>query len=87
MYYICNEIITIYNKIRYKKNQIENKMRILELFKKNYKKSSRPEIYEEIAQLVNSTPQHVYNLAHGKRPKEVKDDKIITHLIMKGVIH
>ena len=35
MFYICNEIITIYNKIRYKKNQIENKMRILELFKKN----------------------------------------------------
>ena len=62
-------------------------MNILNLFKKkSYKDSSRPEIYEEIAQLVDSTPQRVYDLAHGKRPKNVKDDKAITLLIIKGII-
>lgn len=63
-------------------------MNILDLFKKkSYKDSPRRETYEEIAKLLDTDPQHVYKIAHGKRPIDVKDDKIITQLIIRGIIH
>ena len=63
-------------------------MNLFNLFKKrSYKDSPRREIYEEIAQQLGCTPQRVYEIAHGKRPKDLKDDKIVTQLIIKGIIH
>lgn len=63
-------------------------MNILDLFKKrSYKDSPRKETYEEIAKLLGTDPQHVYKIAHGKRPIDVTDDKIITQLIIRGIIH
>lgn len=61
-------------------------MRILDMLKKNYKNSSHPEIYEEIAEMLEVSPQHVYKLAHGKKPRTQKDDRVVTQLIIKGII-
>jgi hypothetical protein len=61
-------------------------MRILDMLRKNYKNSAHPEIYEEIAAMFDATPQHVFKLAHGKKPRNQKDDRIITQLIIKGIV-
>ena len=59
-------------------------MNIFNLFKKrSYKDSPR----REIAQQLGCTPQRVYEIAHGKRPKDLKDDKIVTQLIIRDIIH
>ena len=61
-------------------------MNIFNLFKKrSYKDSPRREIYEEIAQQLGCTPQRVYEIAHGKRPKDLKDDKIVNYDIYEAL--
>lgn len=56
------------------------------LTKNSYKGSAKALLYETIAQECGSTPQHVYNLAHGGRCVDYTDDKIITALIRHGII-
>ena len=52
----------------------------------SYTKSSRAEKYKEIAALHHTTPQHVYELAHGCEPENTDDDRIVQTLKQEGIV-
>lgn len=66
-------------------------LNIIQLFRRKrlgkYTKSSRAEIYEEIASEHRSTPQHVYELAHGMPPMGTDDNRILESLKQRKIIH
>lgn len=52
----------------------------------SYKSSSRSKVYVKIADLFRVNPQHVYEIAHGKKPKSPLDVDIMNDLMSKGII-
>lgn len=52
----------------------------------SYKKSKRAKLYEEIAAKYKVTPQHVYEIAHGKHKKTDVDENIFLSLVRRGII-
>ena len=52
-----------------------------------YTVSSRAEIYEEIAAEHRTTPQHVYELAHGLTPMGTDDSRILESLKHRKIIY
>ena len=52
----------------------------------SYKDSSKASIYEEIAKTFRVSPQHVYEIAHGKKPQAREDHKIFDELLSIGII-
>ena len=52
----------------------------------SYKESKRASVYEEIAKRCNASPQHVYEIAHGKSAKSPNDNYIYQVLKEKGII-
>lgn len=51
-----------------------------------YKTSEHKEIYEQIAEEVGVTPEHVYDLAHGKVVHSHDDNVVLTMLAEHNVI-
>lgn len=52
----------------------------------NYAMSQHADCYEKIAKYLNTTPQHVYEIAHGKTFRNY-DDKVIGYeLTSSGII-
>jgi hypothetical protein len=62
----------------------------LKRFKKRrygkYTDSARADKYELIAAQHGTTAQHVYELAHGRPPLDLDDDRIIQSLKAAGII-
>ena len=54
---------------------------------KDYKTSERAAVYEKIASELGQTPQHVYEIAHGKEIKCYDDAVIHDRLIQNGILH
>lgn len=54
--------------------------------KKSFLRSNHKWIYMWIAFKKRTTPQHVYNLAHGEEMHE-KDHPIMHELVKYGIIH
>ena len=52
----------------------------------SYKDSNKASVYEEIAKSNSVLPQHVYEIAHGKKPKTSEEQSIFDELIMKDII-
>lgn len=52
----------------------------------SYKKSKHVELYENLAKEYEVTPQHVYEIAHGKSKHGSVDDKIFLDLVRRGII-
>ncbi len=52
----------------------------------SYQDSSRPSVYEEIADTFKVSPQHVYEIAHGKKPQTREDQSIFEELLSMGII-
>ncbi len=52
----------------------------------SYQDSSRPSVYEEIADTFKVSPQHVYEIAHGKRAQDRQDNHIFDELVSRGII-
>lgn len=52
----------------------------------SYKKSSKPSVYEKIGDIYKVSPQHVYEIAHGKKVHSVVDNNIFQELLATGVI-
>lgn len=52
----------------------------------SYKDSSKASVYEKIAKSYNVSPQHVYEIAHGKRVRSVEDNNIFQELLSMGII-
>ena len=52
----------------------------------SYNGSSNAAIYEQIAQSKNVLPQHVYEIAHGKKPQTREDETIFEELMALGII-
>lgn len=52
----------------------------------SYRKSSKALAYEEIADEFRVSPQHVYEIAHGKRIHIMEDRKIFNELVVRGFI-
>ena len=52
----------------------------------SYKDSSKASVYEEIAKTYNVQPQHVYEIAHGRRPQTREENDIFQELLSKGII-
>lgn len=52
----------------------------------SYKESKRASVYEEIAKCCKASPQHVYEIAHGKSAKSPDDNNIYQVLKEKGII-
>lgn len=52
----------------------------------SYKNSSKPSVYEEIASFYNVSAQHVYEIAHGRKPHSTVDKDIFHELLSKGII-
>lgn len=52
----------------------------------SYQDSSRPSVYEEIADTFKISPQHVYEIAHGKRAQDKHDRLIFDELVARGII-
>ena len=51
-----------------------------------YEKSARVLVYKELADNYKVLPQHVYEIAHGKKTKTRKDESIFEELLAKGII-
>lgn len=52
----------------------------------SYKDSSKASIYEKIAKDYRVPPQHVYEIAHGRRPQTREDNDIFQELLSMGII-
>ena len=52
----------------------------------DYRNSVHRADYEQIAQMHNCSPQHVYEIAHGKRVKEFDDRLVREALVMAGIL-
>ena len=52
----------------------------------SYQDSSRPSVYEEIADIFKVEPQHVYEIAHGKKALDRHDSQIFDELVARGII-
>ncbi len=52
----------------------------------SYKNSSRAWVYERFAKEYRLSPQHVYELAHGKKPLTHDDQLVLDDLLTKGII-
>lgn len=52
----------------------------------SYKKSRNPSVYEKIASYYRLSPQHVYEIAHGKKPQTMDDQYVFEELLSKGII-
>ena len=52
----------------------------------SYQQSSIASIYEKIASDYNVLPQHVYEIAHGKRAQDKNDRLIFDELVARGII-
>ena len=52
----------------------------------SYQQSSIASIYEKIASNYNVLPQHVYEIAHGKKPQTREDQSIFEELLSMGII-
>ena len=52
----------------------------------SYKKSNHVKLYEDLAEEYKVTPQHVYEIAHGKRKQGSVDEKIFLNLVKRGII-
>lgn len=51
-----------------------------------YSGSSKASVYEQIASDYNVLPQHVYEIAHGKRAQDKHDRLIFDELVARGII-
>jgi hypothetical protein len=64
--------------------------KITNLFKRpsygDYQESQHREVYERIAQTHNCSPQHVYEIAHGKRVREFDDRLVREALVNEGIL-
>ena len=52
----------------------------------SYSGSSKASVYEQIARSKNVLPQHVYEIAHGKKPQTREDQSLFEELLSKGII-
>lgn len=52
----------------------------------DYTTSDHAAVYEKIANNLNTSPQHVYEIAHGKGVKTYDDRVIWSELIMENII-
>ena len=52
----------------------------------SYQHSRNAVIYERIAKSKNVLPQHVYEIAHGKKPHTREDKSIFEELLALGII-
>ena len=52
----------------------------------SYEKSNKASEYEKVADIFNVSPQHVYEIAHGKRALSKEDINIFQELITMGII-
>lgn len=52
----------------------------------SYKHSKKASAYEEIAKYYRVAPQHVYEIAHGKRAQDRQDNHIFDELVSRGII-
>ncbi len=52
----------------------------------SYQQSSIASIYEKIASDYKVSPQHVYEIAHGKKPQTREDQSIFEELLTMGII-
>ncbi len=65
-------------------------MKFSTLFKRNsfgdYRKSQHKEMYEQIAEKHNCAPQHVYEIAHGKKIRGFDDRLLREALVNAGIM-
>jgi len=52
----------------------------------SYEDSSKASVYERIAKDFHVTPQHVYEIAHGKKTVDRHDRSIFDELVSIGII-
>lgn len=52
----------------------------------SYKDSKRASVYEEIANAFGVSPQHVFEIAHGKKMQSAEDHDIYYELVNNGII-
>ena len=68
-------------------------MSLMDFFKKSrkeygdYTQSSHIDVYEAIAHKLSTTPQHVYEIAHGKHRVCYDDSVIWSELLKAGIVH
>lgn len=51
-----------------------------------YKLSVQSQVYEEVANICGTTPDHVYKIAHGKKASSFEETAIVTELLRRGVL-
>ncbi|MBR2770723.1 MAG: hypothetical protein IKD78_01690 [Bacteroidales bacterium] len=59
---------------------------LLKLRYGSYRNSQRASLYEEMASAYKVSPQHIYEIAHGKKVRSAEDARIHDDLISKGII-
>lgn len=52
----------------------------------DYRRSQHVDLYEKIARKHNCSPQHVYEIAHGRRVREFDDRLIREALVTEGIM-
>lgn len=66
-------------------------MKLINLFRKSnpiqdYSSSKHSGVYEKIARELNSSAQHVYDIAHGKSVDSYDDFVILDRLLKHGIV-
>ena len=59
---------------------------LLKLRYGSYENSKRASAYEKVADVFRVSPQHVYEIAHGKKVWSREDNDIFQELIAMGII-
>lgn len=54
---------------------------LLKLKYGSYKNSNRASVYEKLAENYRVSPQHIYEIAHGKKPRSHEDHRIFNELM------
>ncbi len=54
---------------------------------RDYKQSNNSSVYEKVASELDSHPQHVYEIAHGKPLYNYDDRVIYDRLCQYGILH
>lgn len=59
---------------------------LLQLKYGSYEESQKASVYEALADTFKVSPQHIYEIAHGKKPRTPEDFNIFRELVVMGII-
>lgn len=79
LFYFCYLLIQLYSTMSISSY-------LLQLKYGSYEESQKASVYEALADTFKVSPQHIYEIAHGKKPRTPEDFNIFRELVVMGII-